>query len=142
MIQIKNLQKIKRISQAKIRQKTKNILKILDLENFYVSLVFCDNNFITKLNQRYFKRNCPTDVISFPLKDKFTPDFLGEVVISVEETIKNAGIYNTSFDHEFALYIIHGILHLLGWRDYAKKDRLKMGRKQEKILKKIMTYGS
>lgn len=138
MIQIKNLQKIKKINQAKIRQKTRKIFKILKVDGVYVSLVFCGNNFIRKINRRYLKRNRATDVICFPLKDEFTPGFLGEIVISVEEAAKNADIYKTSFDSELTLYIIHGVLHLLGWRDYTKRERLKMERKQEEILKKLI----
>ena len=138
MIQIKNLQRTKRISQHKIRQRTKKIFNIIRMDGVYVSLVFCDNDFIRKLNRRYFRKNRATDVISFPLRDKFAPGFLGEVVISVEEALNNAKVYGTSFDTELTLYIIHGILHLLGWRDYKKKDRLKMERKQEEILKKLI----
>jgi len=108
------------------------------MDGVYVSLVFCDNDFIRKLNRRYFRKNRATDVISFPLRDEFAPGFLGEVVISVEEALNNAKVYGTSFDAELTLYIIHGILHLLGWRDYKKKDRLKMERKQEEILKKLI----
>ncbi|OPX28479.1 MAG: rRNA maturation RNase YbeY [Candidatus Omnitrophica bacterium 4484_171] len=139
MTQIKNLQRIRRIKQAEIRQKTEKILKILKANNAYVSLVFCDNCFIKKLNRRYFKRNRTTDVISFPLKDKFAPGFLGEIVISVEKAVSNAALYNSSVDNEIILYIVHGILHLLGWRDYTKKERIKMEKKQQRILKKIMT---
>jgi len=138
MTQIKNLQRIKRIRQVEIRQKTEKILRILKANNAYLSLVFCDNYFIKKLNRRYFNKNRATDVISFPLKDKFAPGFLGEVIISVEKAVSNAALYNSSVDNEIILYIVHGILHLLGWRDYTKKERLKMERKQKEILNKIM----
>ena len=138
MIQIKNLQKIKKINKGKISRRTKDVLKIVGMDKAYVSLVFCDNDFIKRLNLRYFGRNFPTDVISFPLKDKFVPGFLGEVVISVEEAINNAAVYNNSLDREITLYIIHGILHLLGWSDSTKRERIKMEKKQEEILKKLI----
>ena len=125
MTQIKNLQRIKRIRQVEIRQKTEKILRILKANNAYLSLVFCDNYFIKKLNRRYFNKNRATDVISFPLKDKFAPGFLGEVIISVEKAVSNAAHYNSSVDNEIILYIVHGILHLLGWRDYTKKNVLR-----------------
>ena len=135
MVQIKNLQTLKRINKRGLTCQIAKVLKLINLDKKTIFFVFCDNNFIKKLNYRYFKKNKPTDVISFNLNDGFNPDLLGEVVISVEEALKNSKIYKTGWRKELNLYIIHGILHLLGYRDYWKKDRAKMERKQQKLLK-------
>ena len=109
-------------------------MRFLHIEESGLSIVFCDNKLIRRLNRRYLKRNTSTDVISFPLRDKFSPLLLGEVVISVEEAVKNAKIYGLEFPDEIVLYIIHGILHLLGYKDYRRKDAEKMEKKQKQIM--------
>ncbi len=137
MILIRNLQSLVRINQGKLKKKATRILSQLNLKKAIVSLVFCDNKFIKKINKKYFGKNSPTDVISFPLKDKFNPSYLGEVIISVEEALNNSRIYNTSFEYELTLYIVHGILHLLGYKDYTKREREIMEKKQKEILDSV-----
>jgi len=126
-----------RINQGKLKKKATRILSHLNLKRVTVSLVFCDNKFIKKINKKYLGKNSPTDVISFPLNDTFNPNYLGEVIISVEEALSNSRIYNTSFDYEIVLYMVHGILHLLGYKDYTKMERERMGKKQKEILDSI-----
>ena len=137
MILIKNLQSLVRINQGKLKKKATRILSHLNLKRVTVSLVFCDNKFIKKINKKYLGKNSPTDVISFPLNDIFNPNYLGEVIISVEEALNNSRIYNTSFDYEIVLYMVHGILHLLGYKDYTKMERERMEKKQKEILDSV-----
>ena len=134
MIQIKNLQKIKRINQVKFARIIKKVLGRLDLENKHISIVLCGNTFIKKLNQQYFDRDFSTDVISFNLEDKFSRGLLGEVVVSVPMAISNSKVYRTTWKKEIVLYIIHGILHILGYRDYTKEETKVMAERQIEIL--------
>jgi len=134
MVQIKNLQTLKRINQAKLKHNAQKVLSLLKLKGKSVSLVFCDNLFIKKVNRKYFKKNHSTDVISFNLEDEFNPKILGELIISVEEAICNSREYSLSLEKELTLYVIHGILHLIGYLDYKIKDKEKMDKKQQQIL--------
>ncbi|MFH1768153.1 MAG: rRNA maturation RNase YbeY [Candidatus Omnitrophota bacterium] len=134
MVRIKNLQNRKTINQSKIRGIITIILSYLKIPDKSLSLVLCDNALIRRLNRKYFNKNSPTDVIAFPLNDKFSPSFLGEIIISIEETLKNSRVYETSFNREFKLYLIHGILHLLGYSDRKNKGRALMEKKQEEII--------
>jgi len=136
-VNILNRQKVKRISLKELKQYSGRVLKLLKISS-RVSVVLCDNSFIKGLNKKYFKKNQPTDVISFPLKDKLEPDYLGEVVVSVEEAVKVSGKLDLSWKKELLLYIIHGILHLAGWRDSTKSKRVAMERKQAVILESIL----
>lgn len=135
-IQIKNLQNIKRIRINKLKKKLEEIFRILKIKE-EVYFVFCDDKLIRKLNKAFLKKNTSTDVLAFPLKDKYTKDFLGEVIISVEEVLKNSKIYKTTFFDELLLCSIHGILHLLGFKDYSPQDKEKMRKEEERILKKV-----
>lgn len=96
-------------------------------------LVYLVNNKTIKLlNKRFFKKNCFTDVISF----KYSRDF-GELIISIEECNKNAKIYSHTIEEEIIYVIIHGILHLKGYRDYEEEDKKEMFLLQDKIFNLI-----
>ena len=58
-----------------------------------------------------------------------------KIFISTETAARNARRFNTSLDDEVTLYLIHGILHLLGFDDHAPKDIARMRRKEQEILK-------
>ncbi len=136
--EITNQQRIKRINIKNIHKVLKSIFFLLDMPQARVSVLLCDNKFIRKLNRKFFGKTSVTDVISFPLKDKIYPQYLGEVIICVEEAVKAAGQYANIWQEEFTLYIINGILHTLGYNDISKKERIVMQNKQEKILSKIL----
>lgn len=137
MVQIKNLQTLKKINRNKFRTLIISVLRLLELEKRDVSFVFCDNTFIRKLNYRYFKKRTPTDVISFNLEDAYAQGLLGEVIISVEEALKNSVRFNTGLQYELTLYVVHGILHLIGYTDYTRPKKEAMERKQSRIMKAL-----
>ncbi|MDD4954840.1 MAG: rRNA maturation RNase YbeY [Candidatus Omnitrophica bacterium] len=136
--EITNQQKVKRINIINAFILLKGIFLFLNMPEASVSVVFCDNKFIRRLNRKFFKRANATDVISFPLKDKTFPEYLGEVVVSVEEAVKAAELYKNTWQKELALYLIHGVLHTLGYNDIKKKERALMEKMQERILSKIL----
>ncbi|MCM8826225.1 MAG: rRNA maturation RNase YbeY [Candidatus Omnitrophica bacterium] len=133
-MEIKNLQNLKRINQSEISLIVERLLNLLSIEDKYISLVFCDNRFIKKLNYLYFGKDLPTDVISFNLQDKFNPNYLGEVIVSVEEALVNSKVYGTDWKEEIILYIIHGLLHILGYDDNSIKNKKIMEAKQRELL--------
>ena len=80
-IEITNRQKIKRINLKGLRKKlikvgAQNFSSLRGISAKKISILLCDNKFITSLNRRYFKKSCPTDVIAFPLEDNLEPDYL------------------------------------------------------------------
>lgn len=140
IVRITNHQKIKRINLKQLSKYLEKLLHLISAEDKSgsvqrVSVLFCDNKFIKKLNKKYFKKFCVTDVISFPLKDDLEVDYLGEVVVSVEEAVKVAKELGCRWQDELKLYLIHGILHLTGYDDSTGVKRKRMEKKQERILK-------
>ncbi len=136
-IDIVNQQKIKRVDLKSLTAHLNKISRLLGISLKKVSLLLCDNKAIKKLNKKYFKKNSSTDVISFSLSDELDPDYLGEIIVSVEEAVKVSAKLKISWKREILLYIIHGMLHLLGYKDHNKKERQIMRKKEEAILKKI-----
>lgn len=87
-------------------------------------------------------KSTPTDVLAFDLSQTKSlmarKQIFGEIVISVDTAKRNAQIFNTNFNYELTLYLVHGILHLLGFDDRSKDKRKLMRRKEQELLKGIL----
>lgn len=95
-----------------------------------ISLAVVDDPTIHALNRQYLQHDYPTDVLSFRLDDD--PNHLnGEVVVSADTAARQAVDYGWRPDDELLLYVIHGILHLVGYDDKDLEDR-EMMRQQER----------
>jgi probable rRNA maturation factor len=136
-VQIKNLQKVKKINLSELRKRILRVLKILDLSDKILSFVFCDNDFISQINFEYLKHQGPTNVISFALDDDGPDDTFGEIFVSVSEALTSCQRYENSFDEELMLYVVHGLLHLCGYDDQTPNQKTKMRRKEKEILTQI-----
>ncbi|UCD15171.1 MAG: rRNA maturation RNase YbeY [Candidatus Omnitrophota bacterium] len=133
-IEITNQQKIKKVNSQELKKYVRKTLNLLGASGS-VSILLCDNSFMKKLNKKFFVKNHTTDVISFPLGDVCTPYYLGEVVVSVQEAVRLSKKYGNSWKEELLLYVIHGILHLVGYDDCTKIKKKVMERKQQQLLK-------
>jgi len=90
---------------------------------------------IRKINKRFLKHDFATDVISFGLDDA---GHCGDVVVSVDTARRAAKELKIPFREELARYLVHGTLHLLGYKDKKKKDHERMHRRQEKLLSQVL----
>lgn len=105
-----------------------------------LSVTLVDNRQIKLLNRRYLKRNRVTDVLAFPLKGKEDvagDGLLGEIIISVEQALKEARRRKVPPQQEIILYGIHGLLHLLGYDDIKPDDRIRMETRQQSLLRQF-----
>ncbi len=93
-----------------------------------VSLVLCDDAFITGLNKKYRDKNKATNVLSFPASDGFALDGmvepLGDIVVAYETVLCECMEQEKSFENHFTHLLIHGMLHLLGF-DHVTSDEAK-----------------
>ena len=137
-IEIKNSQKKITINKKKIAYLAKQILKIKGLRHTELSILFVAKSRMRQLNKKFRKIEKPTDVLAFSMDD---PDLLGDVVICPEIAQRFAKIYKTTTKREICLYLIHGILHLLGYNDTNARNRSLMEKEQARILKKITNHG-
>ena len=132
-ITIKNFQKKIPVYPARIK---KTILKILSKEGLKksgaITVCFVNERKIKELNLEYHHKNAPTDVLTFDLSEK--GNLLADIVVSTDAAIQNAKSFKTTPFYELNLYVIHGILHLLGYDDKTAKGRKIMQYKANKIL--------
>lgn len=98
-----------------------------------LSYVFCTDEFLLGLNQQFLKHDTLTDIISFELSSK-GEDIEGEIYISIDRIRENASTFRTSFINELHRVMIHGALHLCGYKDKSKKDQEVMRAMENKYL--------
>lgn len=135
-VNIFNHQKDQKISLRQIRQIAKEVVQHEGHSFDEVSIHFVDVETITTMHGEYFQDPTPTDCISFPLDDCEEEGYkcLGDVFVCPKVAIQYA------FDHqkdpllETILYVIHGLLHLMGYDDLESEDRKKMRRAEKKHL--------
>lgn len=110
-----------------------------------VALMFARDPVVRDYNRRYLRCDNPTDVISFPAGA--TPggvidgDSVGDVIISVDQARQYACAHEVATDEEAARYIVHGILHCLGYDDTTPAARRAMTRRQEELLRAYLQTG-
>lgn len=105
------------------------------------SVTFVSDGSIRRLNRVYLKRDRPTDVIAFRFgrggKGSAERRFLGDVVISADRARAYAKRFGAAYRDELALYVVHGILHLLGHDDTGRKKRAEMRAKERSLMGSI-----
>lgn len=139
-ITIINNQKVIKIPLKKTRHFIERVIEALSLPgNTQINFIFAGRTEIKKLNKRYFKTTRATDVIALGYKNALAhnvyKEYLGDVIICPEVARDNAKLFRKSFIYELYLYIVHGMLHLLGYSDTSIRAAAKMKRIQERVLK-------
>ena len=121
--------------------KIKKIIKtVYENENVYdsqISIIFTNDELVSSLKKSFFKINELTDVIAFRLNDYSEKNVEGEVYISVERVFYNAKKYNEKKTNEISRVLIHGILHLLNYKDNEKESKNLMTSKENYYLTKV-----
>jgi len=140
-ILINNRQKKIKFNPRRIRAITEEIMKFEGApENAELSIVFCDDDFIQKLNNHHLGKNRPTDVLSFPMdEEEFETEvrLLGDIVISVESATRQAAKLHHSVALEVVFLLVHGFLHLMGYDHMNKTDLTKMKNREETICRHL-----
>lgn len=143
-IEVRTQSKKFRYPVQPLRRAAARMLRILGKERASLSILLTEDRLIRRLNRDYLGHDRPTDVLAFPYGEgmKGGLPLLGDLVISVETAYRQAHEHGTTLDYEIHLYLCHGILHLLGYRDKKKRERHIMGQKQEQVLKRIGIWPS
>lgn len=97
-----------------------------------INYIFCDDEYLHKINLQYLNHDTLTDIISF---DDCVGNLLnGDIFISVERVADNAKDFDVTFDDELKRVLVHGILHFAGYKDKSEEDELKMRQKEEEKI--------
>lgn len=129
---VRNFNKRYRINERFIGNIAEKIVRTLkDLSGSGIEIIFLSDASIRPINKRYKGRDRPTDVLSFDLGQ------IKEILISSDTALENSKRFNSSFENELVLYVIHGILHLSGYDDGTIPEKRRMSSKEESVLKKL-----
>lgn len=110
----------------------KNETIILDNLNY----IFCNDNYLLKLNIKYLNKDKYTDVIAFDNSIKKSYKRLnGDIFISIDRVIENAIKLKQKFNTEIQRVMVHGLLHLIGYNDHNKYEINFMRRKEDFYIK-------
>jgi len=139
-IEITDLQDYIRLEKRVILQVIRRTMKEEGRSAKSLSVVLTDNRHIRDLNREYLGRDAPTDVISFPLQDLDWPEgganggVSGEIIASAEEALHQAKARNLDPRAELLLYLVHGLLHLIGYDDRTAEEAQRMHEREDELL--------
>lgn len=97
-----------------------------------INYIFCDDEYLHKINLEYLNHDTLTDVISFDYT--MGNEISGDIFISVERVQDNATDFNVPFNEELRRVMVHGVLHYCGYKDKGDEDELLMRSKENEKL--------
>ena len=98
-----------------------------------LNFIFCSDNYLLEINQQYLKHDTFTDIVTFDNSESAN-EIAGDIFISIDRVRENAINYNVNERDELHRVIIHGTLHLLGYKDKTKAHKTLMTGKEDQYL--------
>lgn len=134
-------QRTRAIDRRQLRWMIRALLTdLLHLEEFDLTIHLVGEKEMTRINETHLQHAGSTDVITFDYSDNpGSEPIIGELFICIDEAIIQSGRFRTTWQSEVVRYIIHGLLHLLGYDDLNPLVRKKMKRQENKLLKELGT---
>lgn len=117
----------------KTRQWIRNVIAKERKTLIHVNYIFCSDAYLLSLNQEYLRHKTLTDIITFGHSDR-AREIEGDIFISIDRVAENARKLGTSFEDELHRVIVHGVLHLAGYRDKSRAEKLQMRKKEDAYL--------
>ena len=98
-----------------------------------INYIFCDDDYLLNLNEKYLDHDTLTDIISFDYS--VGNEIHGDIFISTERVLENAADFNVSFQEELQRVLVHGVLHYCGYKDKSEDDEQLMRNKEDEKIK-------
>ncbi len=147
-----NRQRARKLDSQRLRKFTLALLGELEIAEAELGVTFVADEEMTLVNETFLQHEGSTDVITFdhtPEQDsrrKATGtnngSVHGELFICLDEAVRQAKRFRTTWQSELTRYIVHGVLHLLGHDDHGTADRRKMKREENRLVRKLAKFQS
>lgn len=98
-----------------------------------LTYIFCNDQYLSDLNSRFLSHKSLTDILTFQNTEE-EGMVEGDIFISIERVAENAEKYHVNFEEELHRVMVHGVLHLLGYKDKMKDEKVKMRKKEADYL--------
>ncbi|GAB2988096.1 rRNA maturation RNase YbeY [Mucilaginibacter puniceus] len=121
--------------KIKVKQWIKDTIAAEGYQLDELTYIFCSDAYLLQINQQYLNHDTYTDIITFDNSSK-KGIITGDIFISIERIRENAAKFNQSVTDELHRVIIHGALHLLGYKDKTAVDSKNMTQMEDKYLDK------
>ena len=112
----------------------KEVLLVEQKQLNQVNYIFCSDEYLLGINVAYLNHDTFTDIITFPYHSTPESAIEGDIFISIDRVRENAKTFGNPFDDELLRVIIHGILHLCGYKDKTPEDAKLMREKENSSL--------
>jgi probable rRNA maturation factor len=133
------------ISDPALRRRAERMLVRVRLRRAELSIVLCDDRTIHSLNRRHRRKDKPTDVLAFALREgppmAGAQHVLGDVVISLDTARRQAAEHGHSLWREVTLLLAHGLLHLIGYDHRTDAEEARMDAKVVELVN-VATEGA
>lgn len=142
---ILNRQKKLKVDTRRAGRVLKRLLKYVQCEDGEVNVVYMDDEGIREFNRRYLRKDRPTNVLSFSMRegspDDSRPGILGDILISVERASIEAFRARMDMEGMLDYLMIHGLLHLIGFdHEGSRISAHEMRRKEEELFSLLHDY--
>jgi rRNA maturation RNase YbeY len=134
-----NRQKTRAISLPLLRRVTDRLLEqVAPAEGYELGVHIVAAPEMARINEQYLQHEGSTDVITFNYREgKKVGPVLGEIFICIEDAIKQAKEFRTTWQSEVVRYVVHGVLHLLGYDDLKPDLRRVMKREENRLVNSL-----
>ena len=119
-------------NKLKVKAWVKSILEAEKKAAGDITYIFCNDDYLGSMNEKYLKHDTLTDIITFDYSEKGI--LSGDIFISIERVKENADSFKTGFDAELGRVMAHGVLHLSGYKDKSAADKKEMRSKEDFYL--------
>ena len=102
-----------------------------------INYIFCDDDYLLKINLEYLNHDTLTDIITFDYVENGV--LSGDIYISIERVRENAEIFSVPFEQELLRVLSHGVLHLCGYKDKTDADAAVMRQKEDTAIQLFST---
>lgn len=143
-----NRQRSRKLDARRLRKITLKLLDELQVSEAELGIAFVADEEMTLVNETFLQHEGSTDVITFDhtptqnsrrkSEETRQNSLHGELFICVDEAIRQAKRFRTTWQSELTRYIVHGVLHLLGHDDHRAADRRKMKREENRLVRKLV----
>lgn len=120
--------------EANLSNRLENIILSEGKKPGEINYIFCDDEYLLKVNREYLKHDYYTDVITFDYVKGKT--ISGDIFVSLPRIFDNAQTLSKDFESEFFRVLAHGLLHLCGYKDKTEEEIAEMRSKEDYYLNK------
>ena len=137
-MKINFINKVKLSLKKDLKDDIKNVVREISVKEekkiYSLNLIFCDDKFIREYNKEYLGHDYSTDIITFHDENE-KGETEGELLMSAETISENALRFKTGEEEELKRVVVHGVLHLCGYKDKTSRQKVLMRKKENEYLK-------